>query len=133
MIRIKNLTKFRFDSKRFSTVAKKVLSGENKGRYTVSVALVNGLEMKKLNNKFRKKNKPTDVLSFAMEDGKVLGEVIICPSVVKINAEKNGIKYQQELMKVFVHGILHILGYDHEGSKKEAARMEKKEKKYLGF
>ena len=131
MIKTTNLTRFALDEKSFSQVAKKVLSGENKGGYTVSLAFVDKAEMKKINNKFRKKNKPTDVLSFELVEGKTLGEVIICPDVVKENAKKYGVTYQFELIKVFIHGILHILGYDHELSEKEEVRMFKKQDYYL--
>jgi len=127
MIEINNLTKGyrvgRVDKKIFSTVAKKVLLGENRRTESISVAFVSKAEIKKLNKKFRKKNRATDVLSFELKDGKSLGEIVICPEVVK---EK-----QEDIIKVFVHGILHLCGYDHEKSKKEAEEMEIKQEKYL--
>jgi probable rRNA maturation factor len=137
MIEINNLTKFRVDKKAFSTVAKKVLSGENKKTKTLSLAFVGKNEIKKLNRKFRKKNKPTDVLSFELDNSitskkdKYIGEIIICPEVVVENAKKYGVPVKSELMKVFVHGILHLCGYDHERLKKEEEIMEKKQEKYL--
>ncbi len=118
MIEINNLTNFAVDKGRFSTVAKIVLKGENKEREKISLAFVSKSEMQKLNKKFRGKNKPTDVLSF---EG--INEVVICPEVVKENEE--------EMIKVFIHGILHLLGYDHEKTKKEADLMEKKQNFYL--
>lgn len=60
-----------------------------------------------------------------------LGEIIICPEVVKENAEKYGVPAKYEMTKVFVHGILHLLGYDHEKSKAKADEMEKKQEYYL--
>ena len=123
MIEINNSTNFRIDKKSFSQVAKKVLSGENRRTETLSLAFVSKEEIKKLNRKFRKKNKPTDVLSFELKDGKYLGEIIICPEVVKENGEK--------IMRIFIHGILHLLGYDHEKSEKKAREMEEKQEKYL--
>ena len=60
-----------------------------------------------------------------------LGEIIICPEVVKENAQKYKTTVKQEVKKVFVHGILHLLGYDHEKSKSEAEEMEEKQVKYL--
>ena len=118
MIEINNLTKFRIDRKSFTQVAKKVLSGENREKEIVSLAFVSKAEMQKLNKKHRGKNQPTDVLSF---EG--INEVVICPEVVK---EK-----KEDIIRVFVHGILHLLGYDHKKSKREAKRMEEKEKFYL--
>ena len=73
MIEINNLTKSRFDKSFFSTVAKKVLSGENRRTENISLAFVGKEEIKKLNKKFRKKNKPTDVLSFLLNDERLFG------------------------------------------------------------
>ena len=98
---------------------------------TISLAFVEKEEIKKLNKKFRKKNKATDVLSFELNDKEYLGEIIICPEVVKENAKKYGVAVKYEMIKVFVHGILHLLGYDHEKSKKEEKIMEEKQEKYL--
>lgn len=119
MIEINNLTNFDIDKKLFTGIAKKVLLGENKGTIAISIAFVAKSEMQKLNKKFRGKDKPTDVLSF---EG--INEVVICPEAVKEN---------KEMLKVLIHGILHLCGYDHEKSKKEAERMEKREEKYLKF
>ena len=131
MIEINNLSKISIDKKFFSTVAKKVLSGENRGTETLSLAFVGKEEIKSLNKKFRKKNKETDVLSFALSEKNYLGEIIICPEVVKENAKENGIPAKRELLKVFIHGILHLCGYDHEKSEKEAKLMEAREEFYL--
>jgi probable rRNA maturation factor len=131
MIEINNLTNFAVDKKSFSQVAKIVLKGENRERENISLAFIGKAEIKKLNKKFRKKNKPTDVLSFLLNEKQCFGEIIICPEVVKQNAKKYGVSAQAETLKVFVHGILHLCGYDHEKSDKEAEIMEAKEKRYL--
>ena len=120
---INNLTKFPVDSKSFTQVAKKVLSGENRGTETLSLAFVSKEEIAKLNKKFRKKNKATDVLSFDLKREGYLGEIIICPDVVK---EK-----KENIIEVFIHGILHLCGYDHEKTKKEAEVMENRQNLYL--
>jgi len=140
MIEINNLTKFSVDKKTFSTVAKKVLSGENRetparrqAEKTISLAFVEKAEIKKINKKFRKKNKATDVLSFELKDGDFLGEVVICPEVVKENAQKYRNAFKSEMIKVFIHGILHLLGYDHEQTKRQAEEMEKKQEYYLSI
>jgi len=123
MIEINNLTKIHLNKGTFSTVAKKVLSGENRRTENISLALVGKKEIKKINKKFRKKDKATDVLSFELKDKNLLGEIIICPEVVKEKGEK--------IEEVFIHGILHLLGYDHEKSKSQAEEMEKRQEKYL--
>ena len=148
MIEINNLTNFAVDKKSFSQVAKKVLSGENRGTETISLAFVNKGEIKNLNKKYRRKNKPTDVLSFLLDEKKCLGEIIICPEIVKENVpiatrqsrildgkavgtKKYKSDFEREMMKVFIHGILHLCGYNHEKSKKEAQKMENKQNTYL--
>ncbi len=142
MLEINNLTNFSVDKKFFSTVAKKVLLGENRETETISLAFVGKEEIQKLNKTFRKKNKPTDVLSFELkdppshkasegQDENYLGEIVICPDIVKENAEKYKVSFEYELTKVFVHGILHLCGYDHEKSEEEAEIMEKKQDLYL--
>jgi probable rRNA maturation factor len=131
MIEINNLTNFTVNKRSFAQVAKKVLSGENREIENISLAFVDKQEIQKLNRKFRKKNKPTDVLSFNMDEKDCLGDVVICPDVVKENAEKYNVSVNYETKKVFVHGILHLLGYDHEKTEKEAELMELKQEKYL--
>jgi probable rRNA maturation factor len=140
MIEINNLTKFKIDEKSFSQVAKKVLKGENRRTETLSLVFVNEQEIKKLNKKFRGKNKATDVLSFELSGrggpalggkNKYLGEVVVCPQVIKKNSEKDKKNFEKELLKVFIHGVLHLLGYDHEESEKNEKIMNKKQEKYL--
>jgi len=131
MIEINNLTGFSVDKKFFTGVAKIVLKGENRGREKISLAFVDKEEIKKLNKKFRKKNKATDVLSFELKESGYLGEIVICPEVVKESAKKHKSAVKQEMAKVFIHGILHLLGYEHKKTNKEAEIMEKKQEKYL--
>lgn len=142
MIEINNLTNFVVNKKFLSTVAKKVLKGENRETETLSLVFVSRGEIKKLNKKFREKDKVTDVLSFELgnpptrkasegQGKKCLGEVVICPEVVKENAKKYRVSVKEEMLKVFIHGILHLLGYDHEKSGADAVEMEKKQEKYL--
>lgn len=142
MIEINNLSGYHLSSvylnrKFFSTVAKKVLLGENRGTQTISLAFVKKEEIKKLNKKFRKKNKTTDVLSFNLNEKGLpaqagyLGEIIICPEIIERNAKKYKVSARREMLKVFIHGILHLCGYNHEKSEKEAEEMEKKQERYL--
>lgn len=128
---LKNFTKYRPDKKKFSTVAKKILKGENRETETLSLAFVEESEMQKLNKQYRGKDKPTDVLSFALNEENILGEIVICPKVVERNAMEYGVSKESEMIKVFAHGVLHLLGYDHEGPEEEALKMEEKEKFYL--
>jgi probable rRNA maturation factor len=126
MIEVNNLTIFSVDKKFLIKVAKVVLKGENIREAELSIALVGPAKIKELNKKYRRKNKTTDVLVFGG-----INEVIICPLKVKKNAKKFKSTFKKELARVLIHGILHLLGYDHEKSKKEAEKMEKKQGYYL--
>ena len=79
--------------------------------------------MKSLNGQYRKKPRPTDVLSFAGADPGSFGELIFCPQVLEKQAIDNKHAYKWELAYMLVHGVLHLLGYDHEKSDKEARKM----------
>ena len=83
-------------------------------------------EAKKLNLRYRNKDYATDVLSFNgnKEMGQI-GELIICPDVIVRQAREHKLLFRQELGYMILHGILHLLGFDHEGSKKEAIEMFK--------
>ena len=134
MIELNNLTNFVVDKNFFAALAKKVLKGENREMENLSLAFVSSKEIQKINKKYRKKNKPTDVLSFEkvfhFKDN--FSEVIICPEVVKQSLKNpNKAIFKKELAKVLTHGILHTLGYDHEVSKAEEERMNKKQGYYL--
>lgn len=78
---------------------------------------------KKLNFQFRQKNYATDVLSFEPLEPESLGELVMCPAVLKKQAREHGLSFQWELTYMLLHGILHLLGYDHEKSAAEAQRM----------
>jgi len=133
MIEINNLTKFSLNKTFFIGVAKKVLKGENRLKENVSIAFVSPAEIHELNKQYRKKDKPTDVLSFEkVSDFKEeFSEVIICPSVVRENAKESKLSFKKELAKVLIHGILHNFGYDHEVSEAEAEKMFAKQDYYL--
>ena len=144
MIEINNLTTAPIDEKFLERICQKVLEEENRKKADLSIALVGPGRIKNLNRKYRKKNRVTDVLSFP-EDKTLLkkfkdfpsqatqnlGEIVICLREVKKNAKIFREDFKTELMKVLIHGILHLLGYNHEKSKTAAKKMEEKENYYL--
>lgn len=93
----------------------------------ISIALVDAAEMAEINKKFRSIDKPTDVLAFDLKDSEAIcGEVVISPQVAYENC-KNGKTGSNEIKILLVHGILHLLGYDHssdEGVKQMFSRQE---------
>ncbi|MCM0606222.1 MAG: rRNA maturation RNase YbeY [Xanthomonadaceae bacterium] len=100
------------------------------------VSLVSDSEIQKLNKKYRRKNKPTDVLSFpaSSEFFKLghLGELIIAEGVLKKQAREFKHSATVELKILMAHGFLHLLGLDHELSEKHSSAMAKWEEKLLG-
>ena len=128
MIEVNNLTDVRIEADYFKKIAEAVFRLEKKNKSDLSVAFIKPLEIKKLNKKYRKKNKSTDVLSFLYDNS---GEIVICPQVVRNNAKKFNSSFKKELTKVLIHGILHIFGYDHEKSQWAAKIMDKKQNYYL--
>lgn len=127
MIEINNLTAGSVDEEFLKRVAKKVLKGENKKELELSLVFVGQERMRKLNRKYRGKNRATDVLAF----GNGLNEIVICPGEVKKNAKKYKTVFKKELARVLVHGVLHLLRYEHKKGEKEARKMQKKEEDYV--
>lgn len=100
----------------------------------LSLALVGNREIQKLNRRYRGKNEPTDVLSFPLGEDlpkgeMLLGDVIISVEKAASQARERGGRLEEELETLLIHGILHLIGYDHEVSVKEAHRMQRMEKK----
>ena len=84
-----------------------------------------------LNRQYRNKDKPTDVLSFPLADEvcpTLLGDVVISIATARRQARQRKRAFADELRALLIHGILHLLGYDHEVSDSEAVRMRRKER-----
>ena len=99
----------------------------------LSLSLVGKTRMRSLNRKYRGRDYPTDVLAFPMESmGEqrevFLGDVVICLPVAIGQASRFGNSADQEIFRLLIHGTLHLLGYDHEQSPREAMRMQRKER-----
>lgn len=87
------------------------------------IVFVSPAEIKKLNKKHRGKNRATDVLSFSPVESTSLGELILCPAVIRAQAIANEWSDYHEYAYMILHGILHLLGYDHEKDDKAARQM----------
>lgn len=101
---------------------KKVLSIEKKGK-EVGLVFLNENDAKKLNWNYRCKDYPTDILSFDSEDPDSLGELVLCPQVISRQAAEHGLSSEDEFGYTLLHGVLHLLGYDHEQSKENETLM----------
>lgn len=97
----------------------------------ISILLTTDEEIKELNSRYRDIDKPTDVLSFPMEDPELLGDVVISFERVLLQASRHGLSNDEELSRLLVHGTLHLLGFAHEHGGREAARMKRREEELL--
>lgn len=134
MIEINNLTEVEIDEDR---VRRAISTATDKD---VSLAFIGPGRMRKLNKKYRSKNRVTDVLSFpesevefkkfvigGLKKTDALGEIVVCLREVKKNSRESS-SFEQELDKVLIHGTLHLLGYDHE---KDSGEMKAKQEQCL--
>jgi probable rRNA maturation factor len=122
-------------------VAELVLAAVGESQSELSIDLVGDRRMRRLNRVYRKKDRTTDVLAFPMREALVphaasltpemLGDVVISVPTALRQAGEAGRSPDDELVSLLVHGVLHLCGYDHERSKREAARMHRRERELL--
>ena len=86
-------------------------------RGDVAVALLPDAHVRALNKRYRRKDAPTDVLSFSSGDGALLGDIVIASGVARRQARERRHAYRTELRVLALHGLLHLLGYDHEDAR----------------
>ena len=114
--------------------ARRILDLLDRRESELSLALVGNREIRELNARYRHKNEPTDVLSFPSGSAppggrRILGDVVISIERAEEQARDRGRRLQDEMEELLIHGILHLLGYDHERSRREAEVMRRMEKK----
>lgn len=120
------------------------LEGLSDERVEISVTFVEAEEIRSLNREYRDNDKVTDVLSFPQFDdlneipdfGEIcLGDVVICKERAEEQAEEFGHSFEREIIYLFTHSILHLLGYDHmeDDEKKEMRQREEEIMEYLGI
>jgi probable rRNA maturation factor len=106
------------ESKLLSKIAHRALEVLGLSKVELSIALVSDAQIKRLNKLYRNKDKPTDVLSFPIgekvEDWLILGDIVISVDTAKRQAKELGHSLEEELKRLLVHGLVHLLGYDHE-------------------
>jgi probable rRNA maturation factor len=95
-----------------------------RARGAMTIAIVPDGRVQQLNRRYRRKDAPTDVLSFASDERRYLGDVVIAAGVARRQAKQAGHSLQHELRVLALHGLLHLLGYDHERDAGRMARVE---------
>jgi len=110
MIDFENRTDFKFDVNLLKEIYEYLTDKD------LELILTTDEEIQELNYTYRKKDKPTDVLSFPLENipGAPLGSIVISIDTAKKEALKFGHSVEDEVKLLFIHGLLHLLGYDHE-------------------
>jgi probable rRNA maturation factor len=94
------------------------------------VILCSDRTIRRLNSMFRNRNRPTDVLSFNYDENDLLGEIYISLQRAKVQAREYKVTYNNEVLRLFVHGMFHLLGFDHT-TEKERKNMQVKELRYV--
>lgn len=94
----------------------------------ISIAFITEDEISRLNRDYRGVDGPTDVLSFFYHDTPLSGEVIFAPSYIEKQAADYGVSFERELVMLIIHGLLHLLGYDHEDDEEKAEVMWRRQR-----
>jgi len=131
---LRRATGRKIPSRRLKRVAQVLLRLARREDAELSVVLIGNAEMQRLNARFRHKDYPTDVLSFPAAnnlptEARLLGDVIISVDKAAAQAKEQRRTFDQEMVTLLIHGIVHLLGYDHERSAREARIMTRMEKK----
>ena len=125
-----------FDQARLDRQARAILSDVGEASAELGILFVGDQRMRSLNRQYRGKDRTTDVLAFAMREAphsssSLLGDVVIAVPTAVRQAKEGQRSLDEELTVLLVHGILHLCGYDHERSEKEARRMQRRERMIL--
>jgi probable rRNA maturation factor len=113
----------------FASKAKRAVGAHGE----LSIRITSSAEMRELNRRFRRKNKPTDVLSFPSDTTKLAGDIAISAEIAAANADELGHSVDTELKILILHGLLHLVGYDHETDAGEMQATESKLRRRLNL
>ncbi|MDD2807952.1 MAG: rRNA maturation RNase YbeY [Patescibacteria group bacterium] len=119
-------------------IIQKISGYDKKIRGLVEINIISDAEMRQINKQYRGKNKVTDVLSFAWQEDKIvasnfLGQIYICLPQIKRQAKEYGVTAQEEFKRMLTHGLLHLIGYDHQVKSDEKKMFTLQNKILLGL
>lgn len=111
MIDFDNHTEYKINEAEFERILESLAPSKN-----LELIIVDDEEIRELNAKYRKLDKPTDVLSFPIKESKTdfIGSIIISADTAKRVADELGHSFEKEMQILFIHGLLHTIGFDHE-------------------
>jgi probable rRNA maturation factor len=128
----------RIAKKRLRQTAKAILSALDCPNAELSILIVDNQQIAKLNREFFNRKGPTNVIAFPMQAGQfseispnLLGDVVISIETALQESRNAGLSMEERVNQLLIHGILHLLGYDHVTTESEARKMEKKASKLL--
>ena len=119
---------------RLARVAALVLRAEKAGAALLSITLVTRRRIAAMHRRHLGHSGATDVISFGFRDpaGAVIGDVYLCPEIASANAKRLGVPVRAEIMRLVVHGTLHVLGHEHpEGEARTTSAMWKRQERLL--
>jgi probable rRNA maturation factor len=139
MLLIKNQQKkIRVSEPRIRETVKTILEGLESPDCEISILLIDDEQIEEINRNYFGRNRPTNVISFPMAEGKfndinpyILGDVVISAETAEKQAMESQCTLEDMMDFLLIHGILHLFGYDHEGSDLRAQLMERKEEELL--
>ena len=125
----------RLDLRKIKRVAQRILTELGLPNAELSLLLVNDVQIQALNRRYLRLDKPTNVLAFPMREGEftavhphLLGDLVISVETVRRQMKRFGLDEMNMVTLLMIHGILHLVGYEHEGSRKGAREMALKQK-----
>ena len=102
---------------RVAAIARAVLKAEKQRDAMLSIAFVSNAAIRKLNKQHLRRDRVTDVIAFGFRrSGRqepLVGDIYIAPGVARVSAAANGVGVREEIVRLIVHGVLHVIGYDH--------------------
>jgi len=131
--------KKKIEPEAWTTIASEMLKAIGKPQSSATVAFVSDTKIRELNRRFRGIDSATDVLSFPdavaekQRQGRNLGDIAVSVERAELQAKENGLRFDEEISQLILHGLLHLCGYDHETDNGEMNRLELRLRKKLGI
>lgn len=126
---INNQNQFTLDVRRIKSLTRLIMRELNLDDRQICVLLTDDEGIKELNDRYLNRHRPTNVLSFPMNEGNILGDIAISVETAARDADEGGIPLFDEIIFLIIHGLLHLAGYEHEdGDEVKAHLMQEKER-----
>lgn len=141
MVQVISKSKINLNVRKLTSVLNEVVKKVGFENKIISLSLVNDSEIQKINKVYRKKDMATDVISYKVDEddfivgGKepVFGEIVISYETAREQAKELQTSFLDRVIVLFIHGLVHVLGYDHEKSVAEAKKMVNQEERLIRF